>query len=304
MAGNLGGLWVPVATPFSAFGGVDLARLVSHCRRLLAQSAAGLAVLGTTSEANSLSLEERRAVIDAVLSADIPAARVIPGTGSPSIGDATTLTRHAAAAGCAGVLLLPPFYYKGISDDGLFAFVAKLIDGCGAVVPRILLYHIPPQAVIGWSIALIDRLRTAFPEVVIGMKDSSGDIARIKTALARFPNFAVFPGSEVGLVDLMNSGAAGSISATGNINTRAVADLIARYRDADAARRQEDANALRSVLQARGPIPSIKAVLSEIYRDRTWREVRPPLMPLSDDERTALLATPPVRALLAALAPA
>lgn len=295
----LGGLWVPTATPFSPSGGVNLERLVFHGRRLLEQGATGLAILGTTSEANSLTLDERRAVIDAVLGAGVPAARVLPGTGSASIADAITLTRHATAAGCAGVLLLPPFYYKNISDDGLFAFVANLIEACGSFVPRILLYHIPPQAVIGWSISLIDRLRSAFPDVVVGMKDSSGDRARIKTVLATFPNFAVFPGSESGLIELMNAGAAGSIAATGNINARAVADLIAGFRDADAGRRQEDATALRDALQKHGPIPSIKAILSEIDRDPGWRTMRPPLMALGDEQRTELLATPAVRALLA-----
>lgn len=293
---------MPVTTPFSATGAVDLARLAAHCQRLLADGATGLAILGTTSEANSLSLDERRAAIDAVLAAGIPAARIIPGTGSASISDAIALTRHATAAGCAAVLLLPPFYYKGVSDDGLFAFVAKVIDACGKFTPRILLYHIPPQAVIGWSIPLIDRLRSAYPDIVIGMKDSSGDRARIKTVLATFPGFTVFPGSEVGLIELMNAGAAGSITATGNINTRAVADLIAGYGEADAVNRQEQANALRDVLQARGPIPSIKAVLSEILHDPQWRAVRPPLVALGESERTALIAAPPVRALLTVLA--
>ncbi len=299
MPRTLSGLWVPVATPFSATGGVDLARLIAHCRRLLAEGAAGLAVLGTTSEANSLSLDERRAVIDAVLSSGIPAAQVLPGTGSPSISDAIALTRHATAAGCAGVLLLPPYYYKGVTDDGLFAFVAQIIEACGTFTPRILLYHIPPQAVVGWSIALIDRLRTAFPDVVVGMKDSSGDVARIMTVLATFPNFAVFPGAETYTIETMAAGAAGIISATANINAHALAELVARHRDSDAAERQSEANALRDAMQTRGPIPSIKTVLGEMDRAPAWRTVRAPLMPLDEAGRTALLASAPVRALLA-----
>jgi 4-hydroxy-tetrahydrodipicolinate synthase len=155
----LAGLWPPVATPFRADGAVDTVRLVKHSRTLLSDGAHGLAVLGTTSEANSLTLDERRRVIDAHLEGGIEATRLLPGTGACAVDDAVALTRHAAEIGAAAVLLLPPFYYKKVTDDGLFNFVSAVIERSGARVPRILLYHIPPMASIGWSIDLVGRFR-------------------------------------------------------------------------------------------------------------------------------------------------
>lgn len=294
----LAGLWTPVSTPFTATGGVDAGRLVAHGRQLLADGSAGLAILGTTSEANSLSVDERRAVMDACAAGGIPAAKLLPGTGSPSLSDAVALTRHAAALGCAGVLLLPPYYYKAINDDGLFAFVASLIEKAGANVPGILLYHIPPIAVVGWSIDLVGRLIEAFPGVVVGMKNSSGDLEHVKDMIASFPGFAVFPGSESHLLAAMTAGAVGCISATANINAAGISKLIATWRDADAGVQQAEINAVRAAVEKRALIPAIKAILAARYGDEGWRQVRPPLLPLADKARTELLADPAIVRLL------
>jgi len=294
---NLAGLWVPIATPFAATGNVDLPLLVEHGKRLIAEGATGLAVLGTTSEANSLTVDERRAVIDACIAGGIPPERLVPGTGSAAIGDAIALTRHAAAAGCAGVLLLPPFYYKNITDDGLFAFVARLIEGCGKFTPRILLYHIPQQAVVGWSLPLIARLREAFPAVIVGMKDSSGDLSRVEQASV-FGNFAIFPGSEAKVVAAMAMGAVGCVSAGGNVNARAIAELVAVASKPEAAVLQVAVNAVRAALGDRTLIASVKAVIAAQTGHPGWRRVRPPLLELTETERVALLAEPAIRALL------
>ena len=165
------GLWPPVATPFRADGAVDEKRLIDHSHALLAEGSRGLAILGTTSEANSLTLNERRRVIDRHIEAGIAPTQLMPGTGACAVGDATVLTRHAGKVGAAGVLLLPPFYYKSVSNDGLFAFVAQVIEKAGPNVPRIMLYHIPQVAAVGWSLELVGRLRDAFPKVIAGMKD-------------------------------------------------------------------------------------------------------------------------------------
>ncbi len=218
----LAGLWPPVSTPFTASGAVDLPRLTRHGRNLIADGASGLAVLGTTSEANSLTLAERRTVIDEMIAAGVPAGRLLPGTGACAIDDAAELTRHAGELGCAGVLLLPPFYYKNVTDDGLFAFVSAVIERSGPKVPRILLYHIPQMAAAGWSLELTGRLLEAFPGVVVGMKDSTGDPAHTKAVIEAFPGFAMFPGAEVYLLDALRWGAVGCISATANINARGI----------------------------------------------------------------------------------
>lgn len=301
MQAQLSGLWTPASTPFGADGSVDLDLLTAHGKQLLNDGSTGLAILGTTSEANSLTVDERRRIIDACVAAGIPAERLLPGTGSPALGDAVTLTRHAADLGCAGVLLLPPFYYKAITEDGLFAFVAQLIEKAGARAPRILLYHIPPVAVVGWSIELVGRLTEAFPGIVVGMKDSSGNLDHVVTMNDTFPGFAVFPGAEKHLLAGMRAGAVGCISASANVNARGIAGLLDHWRDPDAERRQADANAIRDAVERGGLIPSIKAVLAARYRNDTWLNLRPPLTGLGTDARRALLDDPAIVKLLDAV---
>lgn len=294
----LAGLWPPVATPFADDGTVDEERLIRHSRILIAEGARGLAILGTTSEANSLTLDERRRVIDAHVEAGIPASQLLPGTGACAIGDAASLTRHAGEIGAAGVLLLPPFYYKNVSDDGLFAFVAAVIERAGPRVPRIMLYHIPPMAAVGWSIDLVGRLLEAFPGVIAGMKDSSSNLDHTRQVIAAFPEFAVFPGAEVYLVKALAAGAAGCISATANINAAAIAELINRWQDPDADQHQAALNAVRKTVDRYDRIAAIKAVLAARNRDTTWLNVRPPLMQIDPAARSALLSDSAIVALL------
>jgi 4-hydroxy-tetrahydrodipicolinate synthase len=300
MAPSLTGLWPPVATPFSADGAIDLSRLVAHSKQLLADGAHGLAVLGTTSEANAQTLDERRRVIDAHVETGIAPEQLMPGTGACALGDAIALSRHAGEIGAAAVLLLPPFYYKTVSDDGLFAFVSRLIEGCGAHAPRIMLYHIPPVAMVGWSAALIARLRDAFPEIVVGMKDSSGDAANTLAMIEAFPGFAVFPGAEIYLLRALRAGAAGCISATANINAAGIRRLYDRWRAPEAEALQAELNAVRKAVEGRGTIPAVKAVLAERYGDPAWLALRPPLMAIAEDKRAELLADPAIVGLLGA----
>jgi 4-hydroxy-tetrahydrodipicolinate synthase len=294
----LAGLWPPVATPFGRDGRVDAARLVRHSRRLLDDGAHGLAVLGTTSEANSLSLDERRRVIDAHVEAGIEPARLIPGTGACSIEDAVALSRHAGEVGAAAVLLLPPFYYKNATDDGLYAFVATLIERIGDKVPRIMLYHIPQMAGLGWSIELIGRLRAGFPGIIAGIKDSAGKPDHTLALIKTFPKFAVFPGAEVYLRRALEAGAAGCISASANINASGIRRLFDHWKDANAEERQAELVAVRKAVESRGMIPSLKAVLAERYRDPAWLAVRPPLLPIREQARSELLADPAIVRLL------
>lgn len=301
MATPLAGLWPPVATPFRPDGGVDEARLVRHAKQLLADGAHGLAILGTTSEANSLTLDERRRVIDAHVEGGIPAERLIPGTGACALGDAIALSRHAGEIGAAAVLLLPPFYYKKVSDDGLFTFVAKMIEGCGANAPRIMLYHIPPVAMVGWSAELIARLREAFPGIVVGMKDSSGDAEHTLRMIEMLPGFAVFPGAEVYLLRALRAGAVGCISASANINAAGIRRLYDRWREPEAEALQAELNAVRKAAESRVMIPALKAILAERYGDPGWLAVRPPLTAIADATRVELLADPAIVRLLGAV---
>lgn len=297
MSAELKGLWPPVATPFADDGALNTGALARHGKALLGDGAAGLAILGTTSEANSLTLAERHEAIDACLEGGIAPDRLIAGTGACAVGEAGSLTRHVAEVGGAGALLLPPFYYKAVSDDGLFAFVAGVIEACSGNVPPIVLYHIPPIAVVGWSHEVIGRLIDAFPGVIAGIKDSSGDPEHTLGLIAAFQDLAVFPGAEAYLVRALAAGAAGCISATANINAAGIAALIRHWQDPDAEERQRAAMRVREVARASGMIPSVKAVLAARYRDDTWSNVRPPLMPLGEAQRRALLADPAIVAL-------
>jgi 4-hydroxy-tetrahydrodipicolinate synthase len=302
MPTSLTGLWPPASTPFRANGAVDHDRLVKHCRTLLAEGASGLAVLGTTSEANSLTLDERRGAIEALIAAGIPAEKLLPGTGACAVDDAVALSRYAAELGCAGVLLLPPFYYKNVSDDGLFAFMASVIERCGARAPKILLYHFPQMAAAGWSVPLTGRLIKAFPGVVVGMKDSSGSADNTKAVIDAYPGFAVFPGAEVYLLSALKWGAVGCISATANINAHGIAQLIVHQHDADAPARQEDLVAIRKSFDGFVTVPAVKAVIAAKYRDAEWNRVRAPIMPLTETERSALLGKAPIARLLETVA--
>jgi 4-hydroxy-tetrahydrodipicolinate synthase len=293
------GLWPPVSTPFADDGSVAYDKLVAHSKRLLSDGATGLAILGTTSEANSLTLDERRRAIDAHVEGGVRPDQLLPGTGACAIDDVVALTRHAGELGAAAVLLLPPFFYKGVSDDGLFAFVARVIERSGPKVPRIMLYHIPPTAVVGWSHDLVARLLDAFPGIVVGMKDSSGDADHTRRTIEAFPDFSVFPGAEVYLLGALRQGAKGCISATANVNAKGISELLAKWQLPEAEKLQDAMNAVRVAVQSRGLVPASKAVLASRYADDSWLNVRPPLVGLSDKARAEFLAEAPIAALLA-----
>jgi 4-hydroxy-tetrahydrodipicolinate synthase len=294
------GLWPPVATPFGPDGSVDRPAFLHHCRTLLEEGADGLAKLGTTSEANSLTLHERREAIDTLLGGGIDPSRVLPGTGACAVGDAVELSRHATRGGCAGVLLLPPFFYKGVPDDGLFDYVSRVIDGVDDGSLRIYLYHIPQMAGAGWSLDLIDRLRSEFTEIVVGLKDSSGDWQNTRSILERFPGLAVFPASESMMSDAIPLGAAGCISASANVNSRGIAALIGALRSGgDATRLQERASEIRASVSSFPLVPAVKAVLARRYGEPGWLRVRPPLRPLDEAGVDALMASPGMGALAA-----
>ncbi len=293
------GLWPPAATPFAADMSPNIPAFVSHCQGLLRDGADGLAVLGTTSEANSLTLDERIALIDSLPAAGIAADRLLPGTGACAVGDAVYLSRHAARLGCAGVLLLPPFFYKGVPDEGLYRYVADIVAGVGDSRLRIYLYHIPQMAGIGWSPDLISRLLADFPDTVVGLKDSSGDWQNTRTILETFPGFAVFPASEAVLTEALALGAAGCISASANINANGIANLIARLRcGEDAADAQKAVSAVRTAITRFPLVPAIKAVLAERTGDGNWARLRPPMMALDDGQLADLRADPALRSVL------
>ena len=283
------GVLAAALTPMRDDLSVDRAAFAAHCRRLLDDGCYGLAIFGTTGEANSLSIDERIEAWTHLVEDGIPADALLPGTGACALPDAVRLSRAALEVGAAGVLALPPFYYKGVSDDGVFRFFAELIERVADDRLRVYLYHFPAQAAVGFSVELIGRLLDAYPGVVVGTKDSAGDAARIERTCREYPGLEVFAGTERYLLDTLRWGGAGTISATVNVlarQAREVYDLWAAGEDAERA--QAALTEARAFMEGFPLIPALKAVMG-------WPNLRPPLDPLSDGEAGELLAHLPAQ---------
>ncbi len=284
------GVLTPVITPYTEDFSPDAGQLINHCRWMLSQNV-GLAVFGTNSEANSLSANEKIELMDAMVDAGIDSKMMMPGTGCCAITDTARLSAHATKLGCGGVLMLPPFYYKGVSDDGLFAAYSEVIQRVGSEDFRIYLYHIPPVANVPLPIPLIDRLVKEYPNTVVGIKDSGGDWDHTKSMLDQgWDDFRVFVGAETFLLANMRNGGAGCISATANVNPAAIARLYDTWQDDDADEQQKQLDVVRDIFVQYVAIPALKACTGHYAGDANWDAVRPPLMPLTAEEKAALIA--------------
>jgi 4-hydroxy-tetrahydrodipicolinate synthase len=270
------GVFAASLTPMTADLEVDIARAVDHNRWLLANGCDGVAPLGTTGEANSLSLDERLRLLDALAEAGISGAQMIAGVGCTAIPDTVALTRRALDHGAGGVLMLPPFYYKGPSEDGLFAAYSEVIERIGDPALQIYLYNFPQQVGFELPIGLIARLTEAYPDTVVGAKDSSGDWPRMERILKEFPGFRMFPGSEEFLLAALRLGGVGCISATVNINAPHAQAVYANWRSADADALQTHLTELRMAFQGLPAIPVMKAYLARERGDDGFVNVRPP----------------------------
>jgi 4-hydroxy-tetrahydrodipicolinate synthase len=250
----------------------------------------GLALFGTNSEANSMSVAEKRRLLDALIDEGLPPQRMMPGTGACALPDAIELTRHAVQSGCAGVLMLPPFYYKGVSDEGLFRAFATVIDAVDDPRLRLFLYHIPPVAQVSISLALIERLLKAYPGIVAGVKDSSGDWANTSAMIDAFSTsgFDVFAGSETFLLQTLRAGGAGCITATGNVNAPAIARLARTWQEQDADLQQQRLDTIRAIFARFPIIPAMKSAIAWQSGDEQWARVRPPLVELDPIQRDTL----------------
>ncbi|MBW8717906.1 MAG: dihydrodipicolinate synthase family protein [Variovorax paradoxus] len=289
MTTRLRGVIAPVLTPFTGSLAPDVERFIAHCEWLVGNNA-GLAIFGTNSEAASISVAERKSLTEALVEAGIPAAKLMPGTGACALPDAVELSRHASELGAAGLLTLPPFFFKGVSDDGVFAYYAEIIERVGPGCAPIYLYHIPQFSHVPITLGLIERLRKRYPTVIAGAKDSSGDWANTKAMIDNFAadGFDVFPASESLLSKAMPLGGAGCISATVNMNPAGIHRVYAGWQGADAPELQARADAVRKVFQGGYMIPAMKHALATYANDAPWRMVRPPLAPLDSSTRDAI----------------
>ena len=291
---SIRGVLAPVVTPFKPDLSPDPERLIAHCKWLLSQNC-GLAVFGTNSEANSMAAEERGMLLDSLVAAGIDPSRMMPGTGCCSFTETVQLTTRAVKHGCAGVLMLPPFYYKQVTDEGLYRYFSEVIQRVGDARLRIYLYHIPPVAMVGITLELVERLLKAYPEAIAGMKDSSGDWNNTRTFLDAFANsrFDVFVGSESFLLANMRHGGVGTVSATANVNPAAIHKLYSEWDKpgADPDGQQTRLNSVRDVF-ANKSFPSMIAAMKQAIaisqNDPEWARVRPPLVGLTAEQAKTL----------------
>jgi len=287
-----GGVNAAVLTAMRADLSVDLDRMAAHCRWLLAQGCNGLGVLGTTGEANSLGVSERIAVLEGLVERGIPPARLLPGVATPALTDTVLLARHAADLGCPGVLVLPPFFYKNPSEDGLFAWFSEVVQRVGGGT-RLFLYHFPAQSAVPFTVALVGRLLHAFPGAIKGIKDSSGDFANTRAYVEHFAQdgFEVYCGDDSHLHQLLQAGGAGSISAASNVTSAVNAQVYAGW-DADAGvAAQEVLTALRRAVTSAALIPGLKALVARHTGDGAWLNIRPPHLRLGEEAAARLFAT-------------
>jgi len=286
MSKTLHGVIAAIATAVDDKGEPDCTRSTALARFLLDTGCDGLNVLGTTGEATSFSLDQRRRVMTAYAAAGLPLDRMMVGTGAAALADAVALTKHAAELGFAGALVLPPFYYKGVHDDGLVAYLDAILTATAARPIPIYLYHFPAQSGLHWHVGLIRRLLDTFGARIVGLKDSSGDMAYAREAASILPRFKVFPSTEAALPEARSGPFAGCISATANLN----ADLCARaYRSGDAAALGE-AVAIRKLFDGKPLVPGVKTLLGHIHGDAHWARVEPPLSPFPAADRAAVIA--------------
>ncbi len=288
---RLRGIFAPVLTPFHADLSVDMDRWIAHCQHLLATGCHGLCPFGTTSEANSLGLAERLESLERLVAAGVSPTQLMPGTGTPALPDTVQLTSHAVKLGCAGVLLLPPFYYKGVSDEGIFRSTAEVIERVGDERLRIYLYHIPPVAQVGFSLSLIERLIKAYPQTVVGIKDSTGDWQVQAAILDAFPGFGTFSGSERFLLDNLRHGGVGGINAVANTIPGVLRQLYDHWQGGEAETLQARILELRKPFQDYAPIAGLKQIIAHFRQDPAWLTVRPPFVGLTAAQSEALVAT-------------
>jgi 4-hydroxy-tetrahydrodipicolinate synthase len=286
----LRGVIAPTLTPFNDDMSIARDLYIAHAKRCLADGCVGLAPFGTTSEALSVGIDERMETLEALVAAGVPASCLIPGTGLTSLPDTLRLTRHAVELGCAGVLVLPPFYFKDVADDGLYEYFRRLVDGAADDRLQIYLYHIPQVAGVGIPVDLVRRLHRDFPQTIVGIKDSTGDWENTR-ALLGIEGLIVYPGSELPLMEALELGAMGAISATANINAGGIAEVIRLFDAGDkvaAAAVHETVKKFRLTVQGYAPIPAQKRLIALATGDARWANTRPPLLPMSIADGQAL----------------
>jgi len=282
------GVYAASITPIDGSGEPDGHRLIEHCQWLMQQGVTGVAPLGTTGEGNSLPFSFRLSVPAQFRDAGFSSSNVIFGTGSCSAGDAIAATRAVIDAGFTNVLVLPPFYYKNVTEDGVFNYFDRLVNGVGSDGLRIYLYHFPQLSMTPITVSLIKRLKAEFGPIIAGIKDSSGDFSGTLEFVNAAEDFDVFPGSEAVLIEGLAKGCVGSISATSNASAALTAATYAANGKESAAGLQETLSTVRLAIAEFPLSAALKQVEAWRRGDESWRTVLPPNTVLSDAQAKKL----------------
>ena len=289
-APRLHGIWSASLTPLRPDLSIDLPTLIEHSRWHLARGCHGIALFGTTGEGTSFSVGERKVALEAVIAAGIPAAALMAGSGCAALSDTIELTAHAVKQGCAGVLTLPPFFFKNLGDDGIYRCFSEIVERVGDERLRIYLYNIPQLSAVRFTPAVIERLRKAYPSVIAGLKDSSGDWNSTKEYLDAFPGWGLFTGWDPHLRDVVRLGGAGTISGMPNINAAGLRALYDNRLKPEGAALEATATTLIETVDAAPPTAGLRAVLAHYTGKESWLLRRPPLERNRDQENALVAA--------------
>ncbi len=282
------GVFAASVTPLKKDFSIDHDALVSHCNWLLANGNNGICFMGTTGEANSFSVEERMQALDYLIAKGFPAEKLLVGTGCCALPDTIRLTAHATSKNVGGVLMLPPFYYKGLNDDGLAKYFSLVIEEVAQPGLKIYLYHFPKMTGVPFSLSLVKRLVDQYPDTIVGMKDSSGDWNNMKAICEAIPGFKLYSGTEKYFLDVLRAGGAGVISATTNLTGKLAAMVYEKKDEKEADNLQSQLTAARQAFEGASFISSVKYVLSKSQTNREWLNIRPPNVGLSETARADL----------------
>jgi len=278
------GVYTANLTPLKADYSIDFELLVEHCQYLLDHGSTGLAILGTTGEANSFSLKERKEILERTIQGGIPASKLMVGTGCCSLPETIELTQHAINLGVGGILMLPPFYYKSVDDSGLIKYLDEVIARVGSDDLRIYLYHFPKMSGISFSVDIVRKLKEKYPQVIVGMKDSTGDLENTKKYIDAFPDMQIFPGTEALLLDGLQAGGAGCISATCNVFSPFAGRVYEKHVAGENVEElQKQLTEKRMVFQGLPFSGALKSYLARVNDDHRWKTVRPPNEEMSQD---------------------
>lgn len=292
MSERIKGVMAAGLTAFNDDLSIDVQGTIAHSRWLLANGCDGVLLFGTTGEANSLSLKERLDFLDAVGASDLPKHRMMIGTGCCALPDTVDLTRKTLEIGIESALMLPPFYYKNPTDNGLYTHFARVLEQVADSRLKVYLYHFPQMSAVPFGHELIGRLLADFPGVFCGVKDSSGDFENMKAMAQKFPGFDVFAGTERYLLDTLRAGGVGTITATGNCTSMMCGAVYAAWKAGapDAERLQAELTAQRLALQAYPAAAGLKELLARESGRAAWRNVRAPFLPLPAERAEQLVA--------------